>query len=112
MYRNVESIDQTLMAEDQLSINITIDERTYPLKIARSNEEKIRKAAELLNGRVLKYKSTYSEKDAYDFLAMAALQFVVELVENDTDTSITNFKNEIKQITSDIDVYLEQNIKE
>lgn len=100
------------MADDYLSIRITIDERTYPLKIAREDEENIRKAAEMINNRIAKYKNTFSQSDSYDYLAMASLQFVVELIDNNSDTSVNTFKNEIKQITSDIDVYLEQNFNE
>lgn len=100
------------MTEEKLTINITIDERKYPLRIDRRDEEKIRKAAELLNSRLQKYKKSFSGKDAFDYLAMAALQFVVESVDNDIDTVINNFRSEIKQINSDIDVYLDHNFKE
>ncbi len=94
------------MTEDKLNINIKIGERKYPLKIDRQDEEKIRKAAGLLNSRMLKYKQNIAGKDDFDYLSMAALQFVIESVDNNFDTWIDNFKNEIKQINSDIDVYL------
>ena len=60
--------------EEQLSIKVQIAERFYPLKIKRQDEEKIRKAAKLINDKVLQYKQRYTDKDTQDFVAMAALQ--------------------------------------
>ena len=45
------------------------------------DEERIRKAAKLINERVVQYKQRYSDKDTQDFLAMAALQFVIKNLE-------------------------------
>ena len=60
--------------EDKLSIKVNIAERYYPLKIDRDDEEKIRKAARLINEKVLQYKQKYVDKDIQDFVAMAALE--------------------------------------
>ena len=57
------------MTEDMLSIKVQIAERFYPLKIKRQDEEKIRKAARLINDKVLKYKQRYTDKDTQDFMA-------------------------------------------
>jgi cell division protein ZapA len=100
------------MTQEKLTIHIKIDDRTYPLTIHRQDEEKIRRAADMLNNRLDKYKKSFSDKDSYDYLAMAAIQFVVELVDNDYDTVVKTFSNEIKQINSDIDVYLDQNFND
>ena len=67
--------------EDKLSIRINIADRYYPLKIERDDEEKIRKAAKMINDKVFQYKTRYADKDIQDFLAMAALQFVIKLSE-------------------------------
>ena len=67
--------------DEPLSIKVQIAERFYPLKIKRSDEEKIRKAARLINDKVLQYKQRYTDKDAQDFIAMAALQFVINLLD-------------------------------
>ena len=69
--------------EEKLSIRVNVADRFYPLKIDRSDEEKIRKAAKLINEKVLQYKQRYSDKDLQDFLAMAALQFVIKLIESE-----------------------------
>ena len=100
------------MDGDKLSINIQIDERSYPLKIERADEEKIRKAAGIITSRISKYKGKYSEKDSYDYLAMTTLQFAVELIDKDYDAFTQEFKDEIQQINDDIDTYLKENIKD
>ena len=68
--------------EDKLSIRVNIADRYYPLKIDRGDEEKIRKAAKMINDRVLQYKQRYTDKDVQDFLAMAALQYVIKVIES------------------------------
>lgn len=73
--------------DDKLSIRINIADRYYPLKIDRRDEEKIRKAARSINEKVLQYKQKYTDKDTQDFLAMAALQFVIKVLESEGDTA-------------------------
>ncbi len=69
--------------DEKLSIRINIADRFYPLKIDRNDEEKIRKAARSINEKVLQYKQKYADKDTQDFLAMAALQFVIKLMDEE-----------------------------
>ncbi|MCX6334430.1 MAG: cell division protein ZapA, partial [Bacteroidia bacterium] len=57
--------------DDKLSIRVNVADRYYPLKVERENEEKIRKAARMINEKVLQYKQRYADKDVQDFLAMA-----------------------------------------
>ena len=91
--------------DDKLSIRINIADRYYPLKIDRKDEEKIRKAARSINEKVLQYKQKYTDKDTQDFLAMAALQFVIKVLEAEGDTAdsevyekITELNEELKSI--------------
>ena len=67
--------------DEKLSIRINIADRYYPLRIDRKDEEKIRKAARTINEKVLQYKQKYTDKDNQDFLAMAALQFVIKVID-------------------------------
>ena len=69
--------------DDKLSIRVNVADRYYPLKVERENEEKIRKAARMINEKVLQYKQRYADKDVQDFLAMAALQYVIKLTEEE-----------------------------
>jgi cell division protein ZapA (FtsZ GTPase activity inhibitor) len=96
--------------EDKLSIRINIADRYYPLKIELKDEEKIRKAAKLINEKVLQYKQKYVDKDIQDFMAMAALQYVIRLIEleekpdNDSEsTGLVELNNKLKSYLSKIE---------
>lgn len=65
---------------DEMVINITIVDRPYRLTVARADEEKVRKAASLINERVKSYSRHYSFKDVQDLLSMTALQFATSAV--------------------------------
>ena len=71
---------------DEISINVTIAKRQYPLKIRRSDEERVRKAEKMLNDRITEYEQQYAASDKLDILTMCALQFVSELVNFTEDT--------------------------
>ncbi len=91
--------------DKKLSIRVKVVDRFYPLKINREEEERIRKAAKLINDKVLQYKQHYSDKDHQDFLGMAALQFVNKLLELEEkrDTSpIVEWAKDLDQQLEDI----------
>jgi cell division protein ZapA len=91
--------------EDKLSIRVNVADRYYPLRIDREDEERIRKAAKMINDKVLQYKQHYSDKDHQDFLGMAALQFVIkllELEEKQDDTPIVEMARELDHQLSEI----------
>ena len=69
---------------EKFSIRLNILDRFYPLKVNPNEEENIRKAAKMINERVLLYKQKYSTKDIQDFLAMTALQLGTKLLDNET----------------------------
>ncbi len=94
--------------EDKLSINVNIADRYYPLKVERTDEEKIRKAAKLINEKVLQYKQRYSDKDVQDFLAMAALQYVTKYVELEKKNDITPFLESVKELNEELSEYLKE----
>ncbi|HJX70665.1 MAG TPA: cell division protein ZapA [Bacteroidales bacterium] len=92
--------------EDKLSIKVNVADRFYPLKIDSKDEEKIRKAARLINEKVLLYKQRYSDKDTQDFLAMAALQYVTKVLDyemQDTDASLVQ---NLKELDEELAEYL------
>ena len=74
---------------EEISINITIGKRQYPLKIRRSDEERIRKAEKMLNERITQYEKQYAASDKQDILNMCAFQFASELVNFTDDHRLT-----------------------
>jgi len=96
------------MTENMLSIKVQIAERFYPLKIKRQDEEKIRKAARLINEKVLQYKQRYTDKDTQDFMAMAALQFVINLIDCEQQQNVVSLEEELNSLSSELDELLKE----
>lgn len=93
--------------DDKLNINVNIVDRSYPLKINRSEEEKIRKAANKINETVTEYQKLYGKNnDGQDFLAMATLQFVTRLIEFEEKHQILPILEDIKEIDSMLSDFL------
>jgi len=92
--------------EEKLSIRVNVADRYYPLKIDRKDEEKIRKAAKMINEKVLQYKQRYTDKDTQDFLAMAALQYVIKVIESDFNQDAPEVIEELKDLNDELENFL------
>ncbi len=89
--------------DDKLSIRVNVADRYYPLKVERDNEERIRKAARMINEKVLQYKQRYSDKDLQDFLAMASLQYVIKLNEDEERLVTDKLPEALRELVRKID---------
>lgn len=94
--------------DDKLSIRVNVADRFYPLKIDRNDEERIRKAARTINEKVLLYKQRYTDKDPQDFLAMAALQFVIKLLEHEDRFEVSPLLDDLSELDEWLEDYLEK----
>lgn len=94
--------------DEKLPIKVQIAERYYPLKIDRRDEEKIRKAAKLINDKLLQYKQRYTDKDSQDFLAMAALQFVIQLLDCESKQNLVSLEEDLKALNEELDIILKE----
>ena len=95
-----------LRMDEKLSIRINIADRYYPLKIDRNDEEKIRKAARTINEKILQYKQKYSDKDTQDFLAMAALQFVIKVIDGEDSKKDDEVHDRIRKLNDELESVL------
>jgi len=96
------------MTDDMLSIKVQIAERFYPLKIKRLDEEKIRQAARLINDKILQYKQRYTDKDSQDFMAMATLQFVINLIDCEQQQNVVSLEEELGILNNELDALLKK----
>ena len=64
--------------EEEISIKVNIGDRQYPLRINIREEEKVRKAAKIINEKLGFYLNNFSVKDKQDALAMTALEFATD----------------------------------
>lgn len=94
--------------DEKLSIRVNVADRFYPLKIDRSQEEVIRKAAKMINEKVLQYKQRYKDKDTQDFLAMASLQYVIKVIEAENKTDVSPVLEEVKAMEQELREFLDK----
>ena len=87
-----------------LSIKVNISGRTYPLTIAREEEEMIRKAAAEINKNIDILKQSYAVKDNQDLLAMTALQFATKNVEEIDSVEYENLTKAIIQLNNELNI--------
>ena len=81
---------------DEITININLLDRPYRLSVARADEEKVRKAGNLINERIKYYSKQYAYKDVQDLLSMTALQFATSVVKMDAELTYRNHNLERK----------------
>ncbi|HEX5002267.1 MAG TPA: cell division protein ZapA [Bacteroidia bacterium] len=65
---------------EDLSIKVNILGRTYPLKVRKDDEERVKAAAQLISERIREYEQQYAVTDKTDLLSMCALQLANELL--------------------------------
>ena len=85
---------------DKLTITLNIAGRPCVLTIER---EEIRKAAQLINSKIAKYREKYATADPVDFLAVTALQFTVKMLEAERRNDVEPVLDEVKKINSRLD---------
>ena len=94
--------------DDKLSININIADRLYPLRVDRKEEEDIRKAAKIINEKVVQYKQKYAGKDLQDCLAMATLQFVIQKFDTEKRMDVSPLVDELEVMNDFLSEFLEK----
>lgn len=80
------------------SVKITIAGRTYPLTVDVKEEKSVMDAAKRINDRVAQLETKYLVKDKQDLLAMTALQFASQYLDNKSK-SIDNQDDVIGNLT-------------
>lgn len=63
---------------NELSINIHIAGRSYPLTVQSQEEEKLRAAGKLIQDKLQQYSEQFNLRDQQDALAMFALEIATE----------------------------------
>lgn len=93
---------------DEIRINIVVADRNYRLTIDKADEEKVRRAADMINERVNEYKRIYTDKDYLSLVSMVCIQFATSVVKYENDTA---FKDQYLDRQLDaIDALLTENL--
>lgn len=95
--------------DEKFLIHVEIGDKTYALRIKRSEEEVVREAAKQLRKKLLQYRQKFSqsELEIKDLLAMVALQYAMEKLQLEDRNDTSPFTDRIQQLTSELEMYLE-----
>ncbi|MBS1487242.1 MAG: cell division protein ZapA [Bacteroidetes bacterium] len=63
---------------DELSVKIKIADREYPMRVKRTEEERVRAAGKTINDKIKNYREKFGIDDKQDLLAMVAFDCLVE----------------------------------
>lgn len=90
---------------DELSIKIKIADREYPMKVKRTDEERMRVAGKLVNEKIKHYRDRFGIDDKQDLLAMVAFDCLVDkMAEEETqqsiDQTVVEKINQLNQLVS------------
>jgi cell division protein ZapA len=94
--------------ENEISIKVNIGDRQYPLRINTDEEEKVRKAAKIINEKVGFYLDNFSVKDKQDALAMAALEFATDSMS--ASSKVTDIEDNTKSKLQFLESLIDQTL--
>ncbi len=95
--------------DEKFLIHVEIGDKTYALRIKRSEEEVVREAAKQLRKKLLQYRQKFSqsELEIKDLLAMVALQYAMDKLQLEDKNDTRPYTDKIEQLTSELEMYLE-----
>ena len=93
---------------NELSIKVNIADRNYPLTVKTDEEEKVRKAAKLINDKLKIYGKAFAVNDKQDIISMCALEVATELIslqeasaiaEQDVSEQLISIRELLKEVS-------------
>ena len=94
-----------------IPVNIVIADRSYRLRIEPSDEEMVRKTANLINDKIGEFRSNLAGKDMQDYVAMVLLWFATE--QNQSGIELVKWQeaaSKLNSIARQIDKALEESL--
>jgi cell division protein ZapA (FtsZ GTPase activity inhibitor) len=93
-----------------LSIEVHIAGRVYPLRLKEQEAETARRASELINETLRSMEQRFGVRDMQDLFAMASLQLVTQLL--DIDQQSEHFHTEMSERITALHQLLETSVNE
>ena len=92
---------------NELSVNINIAGRIYPLEISTDDEEVVRAAGKLVNDKLQSYAEQFSLRDYQDGLAMFAIEIATQYEKlivqmQHTDKQIDTHLAQLNELLKDV----------
>ena len=92
----------------EITIDVQVAGRSYPLKISKQVEDTIRKAAKMVNNKIADNEGKYYARDKQDLLAMTALQISVDhlMTQHKTEQDGAQASEQLTEMESFLSNYL------
>jgi cell division protein ZapA (FtsZ GTPase activity inhibitor) len=87
----------------EVTVNLNIAGRHYPLKVNKEDVAQLNEAERMINAKLDLYEKSFSVKDKQDLLAMCIINFATEITRN--QSNIQEYENIALQI-KDTEQYL------
>jgi len=92
---------------DELSVKIKIADREYPMKVKRTEEERMRVAGKLVNEKIKHYREKFGIDDKQDLLAMVAFDCLIEKMADEEnqqgiDQTVVDKIQQLNQLVSQV----------
>ncbi|MGV8963473.1 MAG: cell division protein ZapA [Candidatus Saccharimonadaceae bacterium] len=97
--------------EEEFLLTLKVDGRNYPLRILRSEEEAFRGAAKEIDNKINQYRVVFGDSSgliSQDFIAMAAIQVLVENFSLKDKNYTQPYEDKISSLIEEIDHYLKK----
>jgi len=91
---------------DLFVINVSIVENIFPIRILRKDEERIRKAAKLVNDKFKVYQRKYSDTENAKLLSMLAIELASEYLKVESQTDMDPFVEKVQEMEQALNEYL------
>ena len=68
-----------------IPVNIVIGDRTYRIRTNPTDEEIIRKTVNMINDKIIEFKTQFAGKDMQDYIAMVIIWYATQTLSENTD---------------------------
>lgn len=76
--------------EDLVPLKVQIADRQYPLKVSAQETDDLKKAEQAINEKLKEFQDVYAGKDKQDYLAMCALTFANQFLQQQRQHQIAD----------------------
>ncbi len=87
---------------DLITVNVIVADRNYRLKISPTDEAVLRNTVQIINEKIVEYKSQLAGKDMQDFVSMVLLWFATTNVKHSekfiNNKEIETSLNQVQQL--------------
>lgn len=92
--------------DDKFLIHVEIADKSYGIRINRSEEQVVREAVRQIRKKMDQYRKKYSDVDVKDLLAMVTFQLSVENLKLEDKNDTSPFTEKIQELTDELESYL------